>query len=237
MSNKVKLEHINLVIDSIRDGYSIIPKHCFSMSDWGHETACGTSACLWGTAYVYVYGKTTAQGPPDEWDVGPKTKLIRNIMYAPRLLAKHVVSLFDAISEDGTYYDLSGADMTNALLHNLDLSRSVCVGTVFDWASLAYTDLTMADLRDASLVRVSFTCANLSYANLSYANLSHASMDTATLYKADLRNATLVNTALPYADLRKVRYEGAHIGDIDTSNSVMHGSDMNNLLAAKLGEK
>lgn len=94
------------------------------------------------------------------------------------------------------YEELSGADLTGAILWNTDLNH----------ANLSHANLSGADLQQANLERANLTGSNLVRARLSQTNLNHAQ-----LTGADLRNARLSSTYLHAADLTDADLRGAEL--------------------------
>ena len=83
-----------------------------------------------------------------------------------------------------TRTDLSGADLSGAILMEANLSRTDFSKAKLEYAFLSDSDLSNARLTDSNLGEAFLDGANLSRADLTYANLSGA----------DLRNANLSGT-------------------------------------------
>ncbi len=103
------------------------------------------------------------------------------------LFAGEYASLKDAvIAAANIRANLSGADLSGAILSRADLSganlsRADLSGADLSGADLSGANLSRADLSGANLYRADLSCANLSYANLSGANLSGADLSGAIL--------------------------------------------------------
>ena len=97
-----------------------------------------------------------------------------------------------------THADLSGANLSGAILRYADLTR----------ANLRCADLTFADLTSANLTGDDLTDVDLSYAHLTRANLSGADLSGAILTGADLTDANLSYAHLTWANL-----SGANLTD------------------------
>ena len=87
--------------------------------------------------------------------------------------------------------NLSGADLSEAILGRANLSGA---------------DLSRADLNGATLIRATLVRANLKGANLSRANIVQA-----YLSRADLSRADLIQASLNVADLREANLSGAKL--------------------------
>jgi len=86
----------------------------------------------------------------------------------------------------GPSANLSHADLSNAALTNLNLSK----------ARLNYADLSGSDLTNANLAGANLNFANLISATLQSANLSNAHMDYADLDSANLSGANLTSSVM-----------------------------------------
>ena len=72
------------------------------------------------------------------------------------------------------YIDLSGANLTEAILSNADLHKADLIGANLSGAKLINANLTGAKLSDADLSGANLIDANLTGANLTGANLTGA---------------------------------------------------------------
>jgi hypothetical protein len=89
---------------------------------------------------------------------------------------------------------LEGADLTEAVLRNVNLSVSI--------------------LRRAKLIKADLAYANLSLSNLSGAQLQNAQLKGANLRNSNLRNANLEGADLSYADLSGAKLKGANFTNV-----------------------
>ncbi|MBN1429133.1 MAG: pentapeptide repeat-containing protein [Anaerolineae bacterium] len=101
--------------------------------------------------------------------------------------------------EDGS---LRGEDLSEINLSGCDLSRAVLAGVILDDAYFLRADLREADLSRASLVGADFEGANLMEAVLRGADLSAAELSRSNLQGADLRGADLLEASLIEANLQ-----------------------------------
>lgn len=76
--------------------------------------------------------------------------------------------------------DLSGADLSEAILSGADLSETILIGANLSGANLSIADLSSANLSSADLSRANLWGANLRRAYLSEANLWGANLKDAT---------------------------------------------------------
>ena len=125
------------------------------------------------------------------------------------VLDKHRKWLFG--QEGGARADLSGADLSDAVLRRADLSGADLSGAVLRRADLRRADLSGADLRRADLRRAVLSDADLSGADLRRAVLSDAVLSGAVLSGAVLSDAVLSGAVLSGADLRRAVLSGADL--------------------------
>jgi uncharacterized protein YjbI with pentapeptide repeats len=128
--------------------------------------------------------------------------------------------------EEEAIVDLTGADLSDAVLNRVNLVL----------ANLTGADLTRADLGWASLVGASLSKANLSGADLGGANLHEADLFTADLceaglFEADLREADLsgaelLRAYLSRADLRGADLSMAELFEADLRGANLEGADL-----------
>src|SRR5262245_57924893 len=100
-------------------------------------------------------------------------------------------------------------------------------GTDLSWAMLAAANLSEADLSEANLSWANLGGADLSGANLSGANLSWASLGVANLTGAkldgaDLQAAQLIRTDLSQADLTGCRIYGVSAWSLNLAGTKQH---------------
>jgi uncharacterized protein YjbI with pentapeptide repeats len=118
---------------------------------------------------------------------------------------------------------LRGADLSDAMLFNAELSG----------ANLRFANLSEADLSGASLRGADLFLANLRGARLRFAGLSGA-----TLIQADLSGANLREDNLSEADLFLANLRGANLRGANLRGTLLHGANLTkaNLQGADLEE-
>lgn len=129
-----------------------------------------------------------------------------------------------------------GADLSAALLHDVDVSGSSLTGVRLDRAALLRADLSRCDLSEASLggarlhkaVLDSATLdrANLKQARLPEARLVQASLQEAQLDYANLEGARLTGAKLTGASLRKASLKGADLREADLSGADLSTAEL-----------
>jgi uncharacterized protein YjbI with pentapeptide repeats len=92
-----------------------------------------------------------------------------------------------------------------------NLSGADLSGAVLDGANLSWADLDRAKLRHTKLHGANLSKANLRGADLSGADLVEANLSTADLWGADLSRANLSESNLSRADLRGANLSSAHL--------------------------
>jgi uncharacterized protein YjbI with pentapeptide repeats len=114
--------------------------------------------------------------------------------------------------------DLSGADLSKAILNGANLSKANLSGANLSLADLSKAILIGTDLSKAILIgtnlseaNLSSNSTNLSGADLSGANLSRANLFVANLSGADLSGANLSRANFNGANFRKVTLKGADL--------------------------
>ena len=112
--------------------------------------------------------------------------------------------------------DLSGADLSGALLSHADLEE----------ADLSRTDLSDANLREADLSRANLREANLSGTNLIKADLWRANLIKAVLYKATTTEADLSEAKLNGAKLSEAALDGVDFREADLSSADLTKADL-----------
>ncbi len=113
--------------------------------------------------------------------------------------------------EEEAIVDLSGADLSRALLSG---------------ANLGGTSLYRANLSGANLIRVALIRAGLSVANLNEANLSKANLSEADLTDAELNSADLSGADLNGAVLRRANLSGAYLREADLTWANLSGAQV-----------
>lgn len=104
--------------------------------------------------------------------------------------------------------DLTGADLTDASLINVQMEEACLVGAVLDGINATSVDLTAADLVCTSMKR-----ANLAGACLACAGLDGANLTNADLTGADLGFVDMDGTDMSGAKLEGVQLYGIHLYD------------------------
>ncbi len=105
--------------------------------------------------------------------------------------------------------DLSGADLSNAMLREATFQRSVLRDVNLTGADAFRSKFISADLSNATLTSTRFFEADLTKAILVGADLSEADLRTARLVGANLTDADLTGARLSGADLRRADLSGA----------------------------
>jgi len=126
--------------------------------------------------------------------------------------------------------DLNRADLSGAMVSDMDLSGESLRGANFSNAIMLRTNLASADLTDANLSGALLGNANLRSANLEYANLTggrlfRANLSGASLISANLTGADLTQANLRGANLTQVDLGGADLTDTDLLGAVMDGTN------------
>lgn len=127
--------------------------------------------------------------------------------------------------------DLNGANLSEAILCDIDLGGitirdSNFIGADLRRANFRGSDLKGSDLRNTDLRETILIGTNLRETNLAHANLENADLADANLYKANLWNANLTSTNLLQTNL-----EGA---DLRESSLVYANLVRANINAAKV---
>lgn len=104
---------------------------------------------------------------------------------------------------------LAGADLEEAYLMNVDLSRANMTNAKLKGANLQSSSLSFSQLREANLDNI-----NLSFSDLKNANLEKTELDGAKLIGSDLRNSNLSSASLIGTDFDGANLEGAIIKNV-----------------------
>lgn len=128
--------------------------------------------------------------------------------------------------QKGAKADLSGTDLSEALLSETslmlaNLSRSRLSGATMVLIDLSQADLSRSDLSDADL-----SGADLLLSNFFHADLSGADLSVADLSGANLSQARLTGAALPQADLSRASLTGADLSGADLSGANLANADL-----------
>ena len=113
--------------------------------------------------------------------------------------------------------DLSGADLSNADLSDVNLSG----------ADLSDVNLSSADLNHANLSEANLSSADLNHANLSEVDFSGADLTMADLSSTDLRDANLRDANLSDTKLNKATISGADLTGANLNSADLSGADLN----------
>lgn len=147
------------------------------------------------------------------------------------------------IQSDKPTIDLTGADLTRALLAGAKLHEVNFSKVDLTEADLRGSDLYRADLRTANLEGANLYGAYVTYANLSQAGLVGANLEradlrksdltradpiNANLHKADLEQTTLADVNLTGADLTNANLKGANLEDANLTGAVLFGTNFRN---------
>lgn len=129
--------------------------------------------------------------------------------------------------------DLTGANLSEALLVKADFSRANLWEANLSRSYLLLANLSGADLRQANVSMAFLNGANLSGADLRKANLSGANLIAAHLSEADLREAYFLEARFFEADLRNANLSraflnGADLNGADLRKANLSGADLSN---------
>lgn len=119
------------------------------------------------------------------------------------------------------YVDLRGADLCDADLRGVNLSR-----TYLNPSDLIRANLSGANLTGTNLNHARLYSADVSGADLLSADLSHALLREADLSRADLSRADLTLVDLRGADLQGTNLSGAMLGGADLSGAQLNDADL-----------
>lgn len=126
--------------------------------------------------------------------------------------------------------DLSGVDLSQKQLVNVDLQAANLIG-----ANLARTNLTNANLGGANLTGANLTNANFTGAVLQAASLVNVNFTSTNLTRTDLSYANLVNTNFRSAILTNTDLAGANLALADFTGANLSSTSLisANLIGAK----
>ena len=152
-------------------------------------------ACSSGIAYfdrAYPTGAT----PVIEWTEAEQIRALRDsAVFVTWAMRVGLLPMLSMAKQDLSGADLSRAVLPRANLRGADLSRANLYG-----ADLSGADLSRADLRWSDLCGANLRETNLSGADLSRANLCWGALPQANLRGADLRGADLSRANLRWAN-------------------------------------
>ena len=165
-------------------------------------------------------------------------------------------NLYGAILE---FSDLTGADLSGAILYSANLLDSILINADLSGADLSFADLTDARLIGANLINADLSGADLSFADLSNADLPFVNLRGAILEFANLSGASLTGVIsgningtptlpsgyqmingyivgagvdLTGADLTGADLTGANLEGADLSGADLSGADLRDALLA-----
>jgi len=121
--------------------------------------------------------------------------------------------------------DLSGADLSDAVLVMVDLAGAKLSRTDLSRADLSTASFTGAILSEALLFGAKLTDSDLSGANLSKAILSRANLTGANLAKATLLGANLFEANLWEANLEQVNLTGSNLSWTNLTEANLSGAN------------
>jgi uncharacterized protein YjbI with pentapeptide repeats len=105
--------------------------------------------------------------------------------------------------------DLSGRDLTGAILRDTSFARGRFVGATLAGVDASDARFTSADLTNADLTGATLRSVDLTRAVLAGSVLKGADLRRATLFRADLRGADLTGAHLTGANLSGAQLGGA----------------------------
>lgn len=132
--------------------------------------------------------------------------------------------------------NLSGVDVSQAYLPQLDLekaslskanfSKANLFGATLSHAVLQYANLSEADVSEANLSGALLTMANLSKTNLSHSNLFEAGLYSADVSEANLSGAKLFEANLTGANLSHAYLFEANLSRANLNEVNFYGADL-----------
>jgi hypothetical protein len=126
--------------------------------------------------------------------------------------------------------DLSGANLTEAILMGADLSGADLSGAALVGAFLSGANLAGAALISADLSEASFFGAELSGADFTEAKLSSSELSEADLTGTDLTGASLIRAELARADLSQADLCEANLSGADLSGANLSEANLSRTL-------
>lgn len=122
--------------------------------------------------------------------------------------------------------DLSGANLKNSDLRNVDFSWTNLMGANLRESNLSWANFTRTNLRKANLRRSILREANLSWATLCWVDFREAYLRRANLRRADLSWANLKEATLRDGDLREVNLSWADLREANLREADLRGATM-----------
>ena len=129
--------------------------------------------------------------------------------------------------ETETIPDLSGADISLALLPEIDLSRANLSGANLSHLVLSGANFTGAQLDQAKFFQVDLSGAQLTRANLRAAHLIEVNLGGANLVEADLTGAQLSEAEFSRANLSDANLTGANLSEANLIEANLRGANLN----------
>lgn len=120
--------------------------------------------------------------------------------------------------------NLSGCDLSSAILSVSNLSGANLEGINLSYAKLNVARLSGANLKSACLDHANLNVANLINADLQKANLQNASLVRAELIRTQLTGANLTESNLSGADLREAILKDCQLDRSNISESHLKGA-------------
>ncbi|MBD2472677.1 pentapeptide repeat-containing protein [Nostoc sp. FACHB-145] len=121
--------------------------------------------------------------------------------------------------------DLSEADLSGAVLTEIDFTRTNLSNVNLSEAFLVRALFTGADLPGANLSNALLSGADLSNVNLSNALLSEADLSRASLIEADLSGANFIKAKLYETDLSRADFNRTDFTGADFTNAYLCSTD------------
>lgn len=125
----------------------------------------------------------------------------------------------------GDYRIVLDADLSNAVLSDVNFSKSDLSDVDLSSASLNGVNLSQSNVSSARLY-----CAVLRNAGLSDADFSETDLTGANLVDADLSNANLFRTILSNADLQDADLQGANLAGAVLANTDLRGANLSRVV-------
>ncbi len=124
--------------------------------------------------------------------------------------------------------DLTGADLSNIKLGDVNFYRAK-----LNNANFSYSSLSFAYFSKANLYRANFKEADLSFASFSKANLTRANLSCAKLYRGDFRETILSNTNFNNARLYGAEFDRAYFYKAFLIEAYLNNANLTNVYLDK----
>lgn len=128
--------------------------------------------------------------------------------------------------------DLMGANLSQAELAGVNLSKSTLMGTNFGGANLQHANLSQSSLRGVNLMCANLRGANLSRTNLWDAHLGNQNVGYAHLAQANLSYSELGGVDFGQTNLYNANLTGAELGGVNMSNADLTRADFTGAIMA-----